>query len=101
MPATPNLARVNSAVENTAEDVADEAKSFVGRASDAVSDGFDRAADFVTDGVKSVTSGASDMTDWTGDRLSALRDRVEEKPLQTLAIAAGIGAVLGYFFLRR
>ncbi|BCW91097.1 hypothetical protein sos41_42760 [Alphaproteobacteria bacterium SO-S41] len=97
MPATPNLARVNGVTE----DVADDAKSLVGRAADAASDGFDSAADFVTNGVKNLTDGASDVTEWTGDRLSALRDRVQEKPVQTLAIAAGIGALVGYLFLRR
>ena len=101
MPATPNLARVNGAIERTAEDAADEAKSFVGRATDAVSDGFDTAADYVTHGVKNLTDGASDVTEWTGDRLAALRDRVQEKPVQTLAIAAGVGALIGYLFLRR
>ena len=101
MPASPNLARVNGAIERTTEDAAEDAKSFVGRATDAVSHGFDDAADFVTNGVKNLTDSAADMTEWTGDRLSALRERVQEKPVQTLAIAAGVGALLGYLFLRR
>ena len=97
MPATPNLARVNGA----AESAADDAKSFVGRAADAVSDGFDSVADFVTDGVKTLTGGAGDAAGWSSDKLAALRDRVQEKPLQTLAITAGIGALVGYLLLRR
>lgn len=97
MPATPNLARVNGATEEVAED----AKSFVDRAADAVSDGFDGVADFVTDGVKSLTNGAGDAASWSSDKLAALRDRVQDKPLQTLAITAGIGALVGYLFLRR
>lgn len=97
MPATPNLARVNG----TTEEVAEEAKSFVDRAADAVSDGFDGVADFVTDGVKSLTNGAGDAASWSSDKLAALRDRVQDKPLQTLAITAGIGALVGYLFLRR
>lgn len=97
MPATPNLARVDGAVD----DAADDAKSLVGRATDAVAGGFDSVADFVTDGVKSLTGGASDAADWSADKMAALRDRVQDKPLQTLAIAAGIGALAGYLFLRR
>ncbi len=38
---------------------------------------------------------------WATDNAEALRDAVREQPLYSVAIAAGIGAVLGALFLRR
>jgi ElaB/YqjD/DUF883 family membrane-anchored ribosome-binding protein len=90
-----------TAIRRAANATADEAKSFVDRASDAVASGFTTVADTVTDGVASATHAGSDLQGWAGEKLSQLRDRVQEEPIKALAITAGIGAILGALLLRR
>lgn len=90
-----------SAVENTVDDAADDAKSFADRAAGKMSDGVSNAADFVSDSVKSVTSQMPRIGEWIDDQLGRLRDTAQEKPVQTVAIAVGIGALLGAIFMRR
>jgi ElaB/YqjD/DUF883 family membrane-anchored ribosome-binding protein len=90
-----------TAIRQAANETADDAKSFVDRASDAVSSGFNTVADTVTDGVANATHAGSDLQGWAGEKLSQLRDRVQEEPIKALAITAGIGAILGALFLRR
>ena len=95
------MSNTTSAIRQAANETSDEAKSFVDRASDAVSSGFNTVADTVTDGVESATHAGSDLQSWAGEQLSMLRDRVQEEPIKALAITAGIGAILGALFLRR
>lgn len=95
------MATNGSAIDHATESAADDAKSFVGRASDAMSSGFNDAADYVVSGVKTMTDRSDDAASWAGDQLEMIRTRVEEEPIKALAIAAGIGAVLGLLFLRR
>lgn len=44
---------------------------------------------------------ASMATERMREQLNPIQDYVQEKPLQSLMIAAGVGALLGLIFLRR
>jgi ElaB/YqjD/DUF883 family membrane-anchored ribosome-binding protein len=63
-------------------------KSRLGEAAERITDDFKKMA-------KDAKEVASDQITSVSD---ALRARVEEKPLQTLFIAAGVGAIFGLFW---
>lgn len=91
----------SAAVDQAATSAANDAKTFVDRASDAVSSGFSDAADFVVDQVHGATDRGGEAASWAGEQLDMLRAKVQDEPIKALAITAGIGAVLGLLFLRR
>ncbi len=90
-----------STIDDAAETAADETKSFTDRVTDAVSDGVSNAADFVADGIHTMTDQAPRVGEWLDDQISRARDMVQEKPVQTLAIVAGVAALVGAVLARR
>jgi ElaB/YqjD/DUF883 family membrane-anchored ribosome-binding protein len=89
------------AVDDAADTAADETKSFTDRVTDAVSGGVSSAADYVADGIHTMTDQAPRVGEWIDDQLARASDMVREKPVQTLAIVAGVAALIGAVFARR
>lgn len=89
------------AVDDAADAAADGTKTTTDRVTDAVSDGVSGAADYVADGIHAVTDQAPRIGEWLDDQLARARDMVREKPVQTLAVVAGVAALLGAVFARR
>jgi len=90
-----------SAIDDAADSAADDTKSFADRMSDAVSDGVSNAADYVADGIHAMTDRAPRVGEWIDDQIARARDMVQEKPVQTLAIVAGVAALVGAVLARR
>ncbi len=42
-----------------------------------------------------------EVTEWAEGQYESVKDYIQAKPLQSVAIAAGIGAILGQILLRR
>ncbi|MCC6918872.1 MAG: hypothetical protein IT548_06685 [Alphaproteobacteria bacterium] len=89
------------AVDDAADTAADEAKTFTDRMTDAVSDGVSSATDYVADGIHAMTDQAPKVGAWIDDQIARASDMVREKPVQTLAIVAGVAALVGAVFARR
>ncbi|MDE1570513.1 DUF883 family protein [Aquabacter sp. P-9] len=57
------------------------------------------------DGVRGATSEAEvamgEVTDWAEDQYLTLRHSIQAQPVTSIAIAAGVGFVLGQLLLRR
>jgi ElaB/YqjD/DUF883 family membrane-anchored ribosome-binding protein len=57
------------------------------------------------DSVKGATTEAEvamgEVTDWAEDQYLTLRETIQAQPVTSIAIAAGVGFVLGQLFLRR
>lgn len=79
------LGKLNTLARRSAKDAADTASEFV---SDTVSDAADRAKS----GAYAVTDGAARLG---SDALRKIEDEVGQRPLLTLAVAAGIGFLAG------
>lgn len=46
-------------------------------------------------------SAAAEVSDWAEGQYLTLRESIREQPITALAIAAGVGAILGQILLRR
>ena len=79
------VGRLNALAKRSAKGAADDASEFV---SDAVSD----AADRMRNGAHSVSDEAARLS---GDAIKRIEDEIGQRPLLTLAIAAGIGFLAG------
>ena len=79
------VGRLQALAKRSAKDAADNASEFV---SDTVSD----AADRMRNGAHSVSDEASRLS---GDAIRRIEDEIGQRPLLTLAIAAGIGFLAG------
>jgi ElaB/YqjD/DUF883 family membrane-anchored ribosome-binding protein len=44
---------------------------------------------------------AGEMTDWAEDQAETLRSSIQAQPFTAVAIAAGVGALLGQLLMRR
>ena len=88
-------------VERAVERARDNVKTFAHSAAGAAADGVDHLVDRGADGIKAVAGVAPQVGEWADDKLEAARDRVRAEPIKMMAIAAGVGAVLGAIFLRR
>lgn len=62
-------------------------------------------SDEFRDGISKVSRGVSEMAtsaaSATRAQINPMTEYVQENPIQSVLIAAGIGAVVGMFFLRR
>lgn len=76
------------------------AKSAVRRAADTAEDVADDAIDTARGGLTTAIDSMEDALSWAGSKMSALGDRIQEKPLQTAALAVGAGAVLAWLLRR-
>jgi len=55
-------------------------------------------AGIVTEGVRAMAATGKHMAT---DQLDSLESYIKERPMKSLLVAAGIGALFGFFFLRR
>lgn len=79
------VGRLNALAKRSAKGAAEDASEFV---SEAVSD----AADRMRNGATSVSDEAARLS---GDAIKRIEDEIGQRPLLTLAIAAGIGFLAG------
>ncbi len=90
-----------SGIDKSIDRVADNVKNFVSSQAENAADGVNTLADRAASGVKSVAHVVPQAQDWAGSQLDQARERVRAEPIKMMAIAAGVGAVLGALFLRR
>lgn len=79
----------------------DNVKSFTASASESAAEGVNSLVDHGADGVKAVAGKVPQVSHWADEQIDLARDRVRAEPIKMMAIAAGVGAVLGAIFLRR
>jgi ElaB/YqjD/DUF883 family membrane-anchored ribosome-binding protein len=79
------VGRLNALAKRSAKGAAEDASEFV---SDAASD----AADRMSNGIHSVSDEAARLS---SDAIKRIEDEIGQRPLLTLAIAAGIGFLAG------
>ncbi len=96
-----SLAQANGAVRGGARKVARRARAASARADKAIARGVDDAADFIVKGARDMTARGQEAGNWFARLFSSARGQVQERPLQTLAVTAGVSALLGYLLLRR
>ncbi|MGH6739988.1 MAG: hypothetical protein ACREDY_13330 [Bradyrhizobium sp.] len=97
------VGRLNTLTRKTASQAANGAKDAANGASEYVSetlsDAADRLRDSASEAIERVQHGASAMSDEASrvgnDALHRLEDEIGNRPLLTLAIAAGIGFLAG------
>jgi ElaB/YqjD/DUF883 family membrane-anchored ribosome-binding protein len=86
-------------------DVRGLAKGARAEAGDRIADALKAAEDRVTSALNAAQDAAAQAVDqaevWATDNAESLREAVREQPLYSVAVAMGIGAVLGALFLRR
>lgn len=87
--------------DKSVDRIRDNVKSFAHSVSDSAADGVDSLADQGADGIKSVAGRVPDVTSWIDEKIDMARERVREEPVKMMAIAAGVGALIGAVFLRR
>jgi ElaB/YqjD/DUF883 family membrane-anchored ribosome-binding protein len=83
------LSKLNSKMKNEATDTASDVSTFVSQALSGITDRFKEGAQSMS---KSV---ADEATKAGADIMKKVADEVEHRPLITLAVAAGIGFLLG------
>ena len=76
------------------------AKSAVRRAANTAEDTADDVIDTARGGLTTAIDTMEDALSWAGSKMSALGDRIQEKPLQTAALAVGAGAMLAWLLRR-
>ena len=81
--------------------VRDNVKNFTSSATESAAEGVNHLVDQGADGMKAVAGRVPDVTHWADEQLELTRDRVRAEPIKMMAIAAGVGALLGAIFLRR
>jgi len=87
-------------IEHTARRAASGARTAVRRAARVIDDVADDATDAAQSGIGGAVTAIEDALEWAGGRMSALGDRIQERPLQTAAIAVGAGALLAWLLRR-
>ena len=86
--------------EKAIDRVRDNVKDFASSAGETAAETLGSAADFSADRLKSAARAVPQAQEWVGDGLDRARETIREKPIKTMAIAAGVGAVLGLIFFR-
>ncbi len=81
--------------------VRDNVKNFTASATETAAEGVSNLVDHGADGVKAVAGKVPQMSHWADEQLDLARSRVRAEPVKMMAIAAGVGALLGAIFLRR
>jgi ElaB/YqjD/DUF883 family membrane-anchored ribosome-binding protein len=99
-------ARFENAAKSRVQDATDRAHDYLDRASQTASSGMDRVADTARRGVDTAAESAKAGLEWASDKASVLRDRnaalmnavtdsVSARPLIAIAVAAGLGYLIG------
>jgi ElaB/YqjD/DUF883 family membrane-anchored ribosome-binding protein len=83
------LTRLNGLAKRESKQVSDEISEFV---AETVANVTDKVTDRVRDGARTAGDGAAQFG---GDALRRIISEVDQRPLMTLAIAAGIGFLAG------
>ena len=79
----------------------DDAVRIAQNAADLGRAGVDAVRDRVQSGSDAVHAAADRAVDRGNDLLATVQQRIEENPVQAIAIAAGVGVVLGLLLRRR
>ena len=98
-----------SALRSDLDSLPDHAKGFAGEVGNVANDGaqaaIEAARKIAERAYRLADEVASSMTDdveeWATNNLDAARETVREKPLAAMALALGVGALLGAIMLRR
>jgi ElaB/YqjD/DUF883 family membrane-anchored ribosome-binding protein len=85
----------------TVDRVRDSVKNFTASATETAADGVSNLVDQGADGVKAMAGKVPQVSHWADEQIDLARDRVRAEPIKMMAIAAGVGALLGAIFLRR
>lgn len=89
-PAEPSLSDVKSDVDQLRADFA------------RLLDTLGKTASHSVKGAKGdAETAAGEVSDWAEEQVSSLRESIREQPITALAIAAGVGVILGQILLRR
>lgn len=94
-------AQQGTGFEKAIDRARDNVKEFVSHAGESAAEGIGSLADFGADGVKAAARTVPQATEWADGRIDQAREAIREKPIKMMAIAAGVGALLGVMFLRR
>jgi ElaB/YqjD/DUF883 family membrane-anchored ribosome-binding protein len=88
--AVAGVRRAGAAVGEKARVIAGDIEDYAEEAQDAATSGFSRLLESVEDAMS-----------WTGRQVSVAGERLQERPLQTAAMALAAGALFGWFMRRR
>ncbi|BCW90808.1 hypothetical protein sos41_39830 [Alphaproteobacteria bacterium SO-S41] len=99
--ATSKARDTETGFEKAIDRVRDNVKGFAASAGETAAGGVGSVVDYGADGLKSVAHKVPQVEDWADSQIEQARDAVREQPLKMMAIAAGVGALFGLFFLRR
>jgi ElaB/YqjD/DUF883 family membrane-anchored ribosome-binding protein len=81
--------------------VRENVKSFTTSATETAAEGVNTLVDEGADRLKAVAGHVPQVSHWADEQIDLARDRVRAEPIKMMAIAAGVGALLGAIFLRR
>lgn len=87
--------------DRTVDRLRDNVKSLASSSAESAADGVSTLADQGASGVKAVAHKVPQVQHWADSQIDHARDRVRAEPIKMMAIAAGVGAVLGLLLLRR
>lgn len=87
--------------DKTINRVRDNVKNFAASSAESGAGGVGSLADQAADGVKAVAHSVPQVQHWADEQIEQARERVREEPIKMMAIAVGVGALLGVLFLRR
>ncbi len=87
--------------DKSVDRIRDNVKTFAHSAGESAADGVSHLADRSADGVKAIAGQAPKVSSWVDEQFDAARERVRAEPVKMMAIAAGVGALIGAIFLRR
>ncbi|MFT3809694.1 MAG: DUF883 C-terminal domain-containing protein [Micropepsaceae bacterium] len=87
--------------DKSVDRIRDNVKSFAHSVSDSAADGVDTLADQGADGIKGLAGRVPDVSGWLDEKIDMARERVRDEPIKMMAIAAGVGALIGAVLLRR
>jgi len=100
MPASKG-ADTQTGFDKSVDRIRDNVKTFAQSVGETAADGVGTLADQGADGVKAVAGQVPRMSHWIDEQFDSARERVRAEPLKMMAIAAGVGALLGTILLRR
>lgn len=87
--------------DKSVDRIRDNVKTFAQTVGETAAEGVSSLADQGADGVKAVAGQVPKVSHWIDEKFDEARDRVRAEPLKMMAIAVGVGALIGTIFLRR
>lgn len=99
--ATSKAADNETGFDKSVDRIRDNVKSFASSVGETAVDGVSNLADQGADGVKAVAGQVPKVSHWIDEKFDAARERVRAEPMKMMAMAAGVGALIGMVFLRR